>query len=127
MDTLTHGAGYLEIDHRESPGLTPTDVAHVPGAIAVGAGQRLERDVLQCSHCQRAVLLVPMRKRRRGYCPKCHRYLCDLCEAIRAQSGGACTPMAQVLDCVQEHLVRFLGREDHPLANPSIVLTDLMP
>ena len=98
--SLRHGAGYLEVDHRDSPGLTPEQVAHVPGAIAVGKGQRLERDVLNCTHCERAVILHPLRTRDRGYCQKCNHYICDECEAIRVKTG-VCTPMRQILDRLQ--------------------------
>lgn len=98
--SLRQGAGYLTIDHRDSPGLTPADVARSPGAIAVAGGTLLERDVLTCSHCQRAVVLEPLRTRDRGHCPKCDRYVCDPCEAIRAKSG-ACVPMTQTLDRMQ--------------------------
>ncbi len=121
--SLKQGAGYLEIDHTNSPGLTFADVAHVPGAFAVGEGQRLERDVVTCSHCQRGVLLEPLRVRSRGYCPKCDHYVCDSCEAIRERTGE-CVPMLKVLDIVQEHAARFVGNEGHPEA--TIVLTDLL-
>lgn len=95
--SLSHGAGYLVIDHSNSPGLTAADVAGIPDAQAVPAGTVLERDVLTCSHCQRAVVLEPGRVRARGYCPKCHHYICDTCETIRAKTG-ACVPMQQTLD-----------------------------
>jgi hypothetical protein len=100
MASLKSGAGYLIVDHRDSPGLTPADVAHVPGAIPVGAGSLLERDVLTCSHCQRGVILEPLRTRDRGYCPKCDHYICDACETIRVKTG-ACVPMVQQLDQLQ--------------------------
>ncbi len=102
--TLAHHAGFLEIDHRDSPGLRPEDVAHVPGAIPVGQGQVLERDVKQCSHCQRAVVLNPGRVRDRAVCPKCYHYICDECEAIRVKSGD-CVPWAKVMDVAYEQLV----------------------
>jgi len=121
--TLAAGSGYLEIDHRNSPGLSPADVAHVPGMVAVGEGQHFERDVQQCSHCQRTIVLNPGRVRDRAVCFKCHHYICDDCEAIRVKSG-ACVPMKQVFDEVATHLERFRGFEDHPDADPVILLTD---
>lgn len=96
--TLADGAGYLVIDHRDSPGLTPADVAHVPGAVAVPGGVLYERDSKTCSHCQRQVALNPGRVRARAVCPKCHAYICDECEGIRVAAGGACIPFKQVLD-----------------------------
>ena len=113
--SLVHGAGYLEIDHRDSPGLTPQDVAHVPGAVVVGKGEQFKADVLTCSHCQRGIVLNPARVRPRGYCPKCHHYVCDGCEAVRVKTG-ACVPMAQQQE--EAHDAAAKGAE------PLIVLTD---
>jgi len=111
--SLSHGSGYLEIDHRDSPGLTPADVAHLPGTLAIGAGERLERDVQTCSHCQRGVALNPGRVRARAFCPKCHHYICDACNAIRVKSG-ACVPMAAVLDDAASIAMKYLHQPDHP-------------
>lgn len=116
--SLRSGPGYLSIDHRDSPGLTPEDVAHVPGAQVVGKGELLERDVMQCSHCQRAVVLEPLRIRDRGYCPKCHHYVCDGCETIRVKTG-ACVPMVKRLDLATDIAVT------KPDTSPDIVLTDM--
>lgn len=135
--TLSAGAGYLQIDHRNSPGLTPADVAGIPGAVAVAGGEQLERDVMQCSHCQRSVVLNPGRVRARAVCPKCHHYICDGCEAIRVASGGACVPFKAVLDTAANIAEKYAGQPDHPdaaidpqkiaaeaAATPKIVLTD---
>jgi hypothetical protein len=113
--SLSHGAGFLEIDHRESPGLTLADVAHAPGAIAVGAGQHLERDIMQCSHCQRGVVLNPGRVRARAVCPKCHHFLCDSCEAVRVKTGE-CVPFKAVLDRAHDIAATFARQPDHPAA-----------
>lgn len=121
MPSLKQHAGYLVIDHRESPGLTQADVAHLPDAIPVGAGELLERDIKMCSHCQRQVVLEPLRVRARGYCPKCDHYICDGCEAIRVKTG-ACVPMAKVVDQAQEQLEKSLT-VDHPDGSP-ILITD---
>lgn len=115
MKTLTHGAGYLVIDHTDSPGLTPADVSGIPGAIATPAGQVLERDVMTCSHCQRAVVLNPGRVRARAVCPKCHHFVCDSCEAIRVKTG-ACVPFKAVLDRAATVAEKFVGQPDHPEA-----------
>jgi hypothetical protein len=97
--SLAHGSGFLEIDHRDSPGVAPSDVAGVPGALAVPGGTRLERDIQHCSHCQRAVILNPGRVRARAVCLKCHHYICDDCERIRVKTL-ACVPFAKVVDAV---------------------------
>lgn len=118
MPSLKQHAGYLVIDHRDSPGLSAADVAHVPGAVAVGAGQVFEVDVLSCSHCQREVRLNSKRVRPRGYCPKCNHYICDTCEAIRARSGE-CVPMVKVLDQAYDAAAKGLEFT-------KIVLTDVL-
>jgi hypothetical protein len=123
LKSLRHGAGYLQIDHRDSPGLTADDVAHVPGAIAAPGGTVTERDVKQCSHCQRAVVLHPLRVRDRGFCPKCNSYVCDACEDIRVRTGE-CVPFVKVLDTAQNIAEKFVGQPDHPDAQaPLVTLT----
>lgn len=119
--SLADGSGFLEIDHRESPGLTPADVAHVPGALAVPGGSHLERDVQQCSHCQRAVVLNPGRVRSRAVCTKCMHFICDGCELLRVKTGD-CIPFKQQLDRAVNVAEKYAGQPDHPDAR--IVLTD---
>lgn len=116
MKSLKHGAGYLIIDHRDSPGVRPEDVAHVPGAVAAPGGTQVEMDVYQCSHCQRTIVLRAASKERmqaRGYCPKCHHYVCNGCEAIRVKTG-ACVPFKQILDRAGDLAEKFVGQPDHP-------------
>lgn len=141
---LSDGAGYLMIDHRDSPGLTPDEAAQAPGGVAAAGSTLLERDVMHCTHCQRMVVLHSARVRDRAYCPKCHHYICDGCEAIRVASGGACVPFKQILDRAGAIAEKFVTQPDHPdavidparlsgvsspsitvpAAPPSIVLTD---
>lgn len=122
--SLAHGSGYLEIDHRDSPGLLPEDVAHVPGAVAVGPGEHFERDVQMCSHCQRGVLLNPGRVRARAVCPKCYHFICDPCEAIRAATGE-CVPFKARIEQAQEIAEKVACQPDSPDSDPKIVLTDV--
>ena len=90
--------GYLEIDHRESPGISPELAAKVGlGTIPVPAGTVLKTSTYNCSHCEALIILNPKRTRARGYCPKCDRYVCDMCEAERVRTG-VCRPFKQVLD-----------------------------
>lgn len=123
MKRLGTHAGFFEIDHRNSPGLTPADVAHVPGGIAVPGGEHYERDAKQCSHCQATVILEPTRVRTRASCLKCGEYICDPCEAIRVKTG-ACVPFVKRLDVAAEIAEQFIHQPDHPDARPDIVLTD---
>ena len=82
--------GYLMIDHRESPGLDhPT--------MPIGKETFFESATINCSHCERMVVLNPQRTRERAYCPKCDAYLCDACGAERVRTG-VCKPFKQVID-----------------------------
>jgi len=127
--SLKHGAGYLVIDHRDSPGVTPADVAHVPGQPIppVGQGQLYEVDVLTCAHCQTVVLLNLKRTRPRGFCAKCNHYICDnpVCHAT-------CAPIAKVFDeaeALAAHGLVARGQprreaEDARADPPRLLLTD---
>ncbi len=89
--------GYLMIDHRESPGITPEQAAAgPPGTIPVGKGMLFQAPTVNCSHCTRLIVLNPARIRDRAYCPKCDYYICDACEAVRVQTG-VCKPFKQVI------------------------------
>lgn len=125
MASLKAGAGYLLIDHSNSPGLTAEQLAHMPGAPVVGKGKIGEWDIKVCSHCQREIRLEPLRIRDRGHCPKCHHYVCDHCDTIRVKTG-VCTPMAQILDTLQERYTRESGTAGaRPTrATAPILLTD---
>jgi len=129
--SLSHGAGYLVVDHRDSPGISPADVAHVPGAIPVPGGELLERDAIVCAHCQKIVVLEPGRVRARAHCPKCDAYICDACEAARVAAGGACVPFKAVLDHAAEIAEKHSGDPEHPaltaLEDPTTLQTDAAP
>ena len=93
--------GYLLIDHREAPGISVEEAARAGRrTIPVGRGVKFERPTVNCSHCEALVVLNPLRTRDRAYCPKCDRYLCDTCEAMRAASGGDCYPFRRKIDDV---------------------------
>lgn len=112
--SLAHGSGYLVVDHRDSPGLSADDIARAPVPTDVLPGSTMtERDVMQCSHCQRGVILNPGRVRARAVCPKCMHYICDPCEAVRVKSG-ACVPYARVLDEMDAVVQKHAGQLDHP-------------
>lgn len=126
MKTLGSHAGFFEIDHRESPGLTPEQVAQVPGAVAVPGGQLFQRDIKQCTHCQRPVMLNPGRVRDRAVCPSCHHYICDGCDALR-RATGECVPFKAVLDRAAEITEKYLGQPDHPdaVVDPAAIKEEL--
>lgn len=129
--SLMHGPGYLEIDHRNSPGLTRADVAHMPDALAVGAGERYETDLYICAHCQRQVYLQATHGRmsNRGYCGKCHANICNSCKAMLTATNE-CVPFKQLLEAAHNVLDKFATQDpEHPAvaaitAAPRIILTD---
>lgn len=74
------GRGYLMIDDRAS-----------------GGGLK-EFNTLSCAHCNTVVVLNPARTRERGYCSKCHAYICDnpVCHAV-------CAPIEQRVELAQKY------------------------
>ena len=70
----------------------------------------LEAATYTCSHCQKVVVLNPLRNRERAYCPKCDSRVCDTCGAIRAKNGGECKTFQQIVDEVQENAARKTQR-----------------
>ena len=84
-DGQPRGLGYLEIDHRASDAPPP------------GVQRHFEADTYTCSHCQRVVVMNPMRKRERYKCNGCSHHICDDCAALRA-TGAPCKTWAQVVD-----------------------------
>jgi len=87
---------YLEIDHRDSPGL-PDDVAARFLGMSSRAGTLTKSAAVHCSNCQRMIVLNPLRSRERFLCPKCDDYHCDDC-ALRFKLTGVCKTMRQVED-----------------------------
>ena len=102
MSSLRDKEGYLLIDHRASPGLTPEQAkAFGYDPAQVGEGKILETATATCSHCQKIVLLNQARTRERAVCLKCYNYVCDGC-ALAAAHGESCRPWAQVIEETHE-------------------------
>lgn len=90
--------GYLEIDHRESPGISRELAAKLgQGTIPVEAGKRFQVAVTLCPYCERQIFRNPKRERDRAYCSKIDRYICDDCDLVR-KLGGELKPMKQIID-----------------------------
>jgi hypothetical protein len=79
--------GELIIDHRAGDG-----TAQCP------AGTRLELPTVSCAHCQRIVLMNPLRTRERAWCMQCDRYICDQCNAVRHAAGYVHESFAEFAD-----------------------------
>lgn len=106
MSSKLNKVGYLEINHRDSPGLDE-EVAHSIGLgdLPVGRGQLFQADTYTCTHCSRVVIMNPKRQRDRAYCAKCDRWICDMCGATMAASGE-CLPISKLFDQLQEAAAR---------------------
>jgi hypothetical protein len=91
--------GYLFLDHRASPGLTPEE-ARVMGydPKQVCEGKMLEVDTLTCAHCKTVVVPNPMRVRERGHCTKCMHYVCDVCAVKMTQPDYIHAPFAAKIE-----------------------------
>jgi hypothetical protein len=96
---------YVEIDHRESPGITPEQAAKVGSKLAVGAGQRFQSAVRRCPHCHYMIILNPGRTRPRGYCWSCDFDICDRCSLLQ-KLGHPCRPLDKVFDDIRNRLAK---------------------
>ena len=106
MQTKRRHEGYVLIDNRESPGVTPEFVQRSgKRAMPVAAGKILEANTITCAHCQRGVILNPQRRHEREWCSKCDHYLCDNCGLIK-KIDGQCRNLNQLLDKLQERLAQ---------------------
>ena len=93
--------GYLQVDHRNSPGISAEEVRRV-NALGknkfefVPAGMKFESATRVCCHCGTPVVLNPDRSRPRGYCRKCDAYHCDKIECQE------CTPFRKIMDLAND-------------------------
>jgi hypothetical protein len=89
--------GYVEVDHRHSPGISAEQAASVGSKLVVPAGTVFKSATITCSHCQRVVVLNPNRSRGRGYCRNCDHAICDRC-ALLMKLGHPCKPFAKLIE-----------------------------
>lgn len=109
MKTKRADEGYVLIDHRNSPGISPEFIAkNRLDAPAVGAGVTYESAVSVCHHCNRDIILNPNRTRERAWCWVCDHYICDLCDTAR-KLGVPCTPFKKKLELWFSKLMRRLS------------------
>ena len=88
--------GYAEINHSDSPGISPEYLHRngITNAPAVGRGQCFKSALVVCHCCQRDIILNPDRSRERAYCMVHDAYLCDECGAAQ-KAGALCIPFSQ--------------------------------
>lgn len=117
--------GYLLVDHRNSPGITP-ELAREAGRDPAhcGEGQTFESATNTCAHCQNIVVLNPGRVRARPYCQPCDHYICDGCEVKRHLPGYQHLPFAQMSDVMLDRAEKgmTLGSPQNLLVAPKIVV-----
>jgi hypothetical protein len=90
--------GYLEIDHRDSPGISSEIAVRVKrGTLPVPGGTRLQLAVTICPYCDAQIIRNPSRVRERAYDSKTDRYICDGCDLLR-KLNGELKPMKQIID-----------------------------
>lgn len=97
MRTKRQQEGYLFIDNRGEPVLSPEQIAAqgIDPRTVAGAGSRgrFEAGVVTCSHCHAQIIMNPMRTRDRNYCRKCDHYICDA-----AACNAGCAPMERMFE-----------------------------
>lgn len=87
--------GYMEIDHRDSPGLP--GLARKWG-LPIGRGQRFQAPTRTCSHCQ-AQIVIADRTQELHRCSKCDKNLCPRCN-LEFVLTGICYPWAKRMEDV---------------------------
>ena len=103
--------GYIEIDHSNSPGITPELFEQwgfrVDPAVSAlfGEGKVAKFATLSCSHCDTQIIRNPSRTRERGKCYQCDHYLCDVC-AAEYKVSGCCKSLARQFDLELERAIR---------------------
>ncbi len=107
MKTKRRYEGYLMIDHRDSPGISPEFAAQNNLPVGVRGGQLFESAIAVCNHCGSDVLLHPDRSRPREWCSRCDSYICDNCGAA-AKVGAPHVTYMQSLEDAYEELVKGL-------------------
>lgn len=98
--------GYLQIDHRESPGVTADQVAPRPDVPIVGRGINFESATVRCTQCHRIGILNPDRGRTQNYCAKCHGFHCDGC--MVANPFGHCFTLDARFDVLEKEALMLV-------------------
>jgi len=96
--------GYLFVDHRASPGLTP-EQARMNGydPRLTAEGQLYEADTMTCAHCKAVVVKNLARTRERAHCRPCNHYICDACAYEAAQPDYIHKPhIAKVIEALEQ-------------------------
>jgi hypothetical protein len=117
MKSITHGEGYLLLDHRAGAAL-PDEYVHLAG-LPVGAGRGVfEAATISCEHCGTSFYKNPARLRPRGHCRKCDRYICDPCEAAMSATNYTHRTFEELANLVQSGRYTLTGTTSAPVLTP---------
>jgi hypothetical protein len=89
--------GYLQIDHRASP-----------GTAAVPSGMNYESATATCKHCSIPITLDPRRTKPKEYCPSCDGYICSVCSLAKKQPGYIHMGINQFFDEQERDIYRLI-------------------
>lgn len=102
--TVLKKPGYLIVDHRASPGISP-ELALRAGydPLMCREGKTFEADTQTCSHCKTAVVMNPERTRARNSCVYCgNHYVCDGCAWEMRQPGYVHVSFEKLVDIAKD-------------------------
>jgi len=78
-----------------------------------------ERPVVTCAHCQRQIVLQPLRTRDRGECRLCDKYICDECDVVYRKTDE-CASMQRKFDKLESDAYR--EQNQYATVDPRIIL-----
>lgn len=104
MKYMSYQKGEMYLDNRNCPDLILPGIPGLGGPRIIKGGTILEIAIATCSHCHFEIVLNPNRVRPRGYCAKCHHYICD-----KPGCSVECIPMDKILDDIMEDSARNLN------------------
>lgn len=108
MKTQRGKAGWLMLDHRESPGLSEAEIRRKGMGLKEGAGRGLhETNVLHCAHCTKGMVVHPLFMIDLPFCALCDAHICDQCKTAQVVSGRH-LPFSKVADLFQEAALKGL-------------------
>lgn len=76
------------LDHRESPGMTESEIHKINPQLRPSAGRGLhETNIVHCTHCQKGMVVHPLFMADLPYCHHCDAYICESCKLTLVVTG----------------------------------------
>ena len=108
MTSKRDHAGWLMLDHRDSPGFSEAEMRKANPRLKPTAGKGLyETNVVHCRHCQKGLIVHPLLMADLPYCHLCDAYICESCKVTMAASGQH-MPFDKLADLIQERTLKGL-------------------